>query len=106
MIQETTTTVEKAKSGKDGASVTAERKMVESIKEFCQSYSSSTLSGVTAIESGYNEKTEEAWVKVGLTRLSMKRAKQLGGEMNGRSDGSNGQGIKEQPGEVRTRVIR
>jgi hypothetical protein len=116
LVEEMESTVANTKStkgmgDKDGTVKTAERKMVESVKEFTRSYASGNLKGVTVIEAGYDEKKEEAWVKVGLSKTMMGIAKQLDDELKGKqTDGETGasdkKGITSQPSEVRSRVIR
>jgi hypothetical protein len=101
----------KGTGDKDGAVKTAERKQVASVKEFARSYASGSLKGVTVIEAGYDEKKEEVWVKVGLSKTMMGIAKQLGDDLKGKqADGGTGasdkKGITSQPSEVRSRVIR
>ncbi len=115
IVEEMESTVANTKStkgtaDKDGTVRTAERTMVESVKEFTRSYASGTLKGVTVIEVGYDEKKEEAWVKVGLSKAMMGIAKQLGDGLNGKqTDGgtkaSDKSGITSQPSEVQSREI-
>ncbi len=89
---------------------TTERQMTESIKEFTRSYASGNLRGVTVLETGYDEKKEEVWVKVGISRKTIAIAGQVQKSMNDGSSvtpgGANGQSsgadVKTQPSEVRT----
>lgn len=61
----------------DATSRTIQREMVESVREFTRSYSEGVLRGITVIEQGFDEKAEEVWVKIGLSRRSVR----LGSEM-------------------------
>lgn len=64
-------------NGKEAISRTTQRDMVESVKEFTRSYSAGTLRGVTVLEQGYDEKAEEVWVKIGLSRRTAALGQQL-----------------------------
>lgn len=64
-------------NGKESISRNTQREMVESVKEFTRSYSAGTLRGVTVLEQGYDEKAEEVWVKIGLSRRSAALGQQL-----------------------------
>lgn len=67
--------------GQDKLSRKTRRQMVSSLKQFTRSYSSGNLRGITILGTGYNEKAEEAWVKVGLSRKTAAIAKNLNREM-------------------------
>jgi hypothetical protein len=60
-------------SGADKFVKQNERKMIQTVTEFNGSFASGKLTGVSVLEQGYNEKTEEAWVKVGynLTTIGL-----------------------------------
>jgi hypothetical protein len=114
LVQEMESTIAKTKmtkgtGDKDGTAKTAERTMVESVREFTRSYAKGNLKGVTVIETGYDEKKEEAWVKVGFSRTTMRMADQLRGDMtrdqSGTATSGTGQGINPQPSEVRSRKL-
>jgi hypothetical protein len=49
----------------------ATRTLASSVAETMKSYSRGSLRGVVILEAGYNDKTEEAWVKVGVSRDSV-----------------------------------
>ena len=66
--KESQTALRNQAGGKEAVSRTTQREMVESIREFTRSYSEGTLRGVTVLEQGYDERAEEAWVKIGLSR--------------------------------------
>jgi hypothetical protein len=109
--RESQTAVRNQKDGKEAISRTTQREMVESIKEFTRSYSAGTLRGVTVLEQGYDEKAEEVWVKIGLSRRSAALGQKLQGDLadpkgsqpsrktNGGTDGA----AIRQGGELRTR---
>jgi hypothetical protein len=67
----------KATAAERGAVKIAERKMVESVREFTRSYASGSIKGLTVVEVGYDQKKEEAWVKVGFSRTTMGIAEQV-----------------------------
>jgi hypothetical protein len=56
--------------------------MVESVKEFTRSYSQGTLRGLTIVDQGYDEKGDEVWVKVGLSKKTIGLANQIKQDMN------------------------
>lgn len=73
---EATTQVSTRQLGSSGESFGKEsqRVLATSLSEVLRSYSSSTLRGVMVLESGYDEASEEAWVKVGISRRSLAMA--------------------------------
>lgn len=73
-----------------GESISKEtvRKMETELQEFTRSYASGQLSGVIRLESGYDEKREEAWVRVGMSRKTMHAAKQLKSMLQGNPAGN------------------
>lgn len=73
---EATTQVSTRQLGSSGESFGKEsqRVLATSLSEVLRSYSSSTLRGVMVLESGYDEASEEAWVKVGISRGSLAMA--------------------------------
>lgn len=94
----------------EAVSRTTQRDMVESVREFTRSYSAGTLRGVTIIEQGYDEAGEEVWVKIGLSRTTMRLGAQMQQDIaNPRGSGSAARDTTKrpimQPGEVRTRRI-
>jgi len=72
LVAEVNTEIQQAErsiSGeKETVSKTTKRHMLESVTEFTRSYSSGMLRGITVLEQGYDEKAEEVWVKIGLSR--------------------------------------
>lgn len=65
-------------SGKnDKITRSTRRQMVESVNEFTHSHSSGNLVGVTILGEGYDEKAEEAWVKIGISRKTISIANSL-----------------------------
>lgn len=68
------TTQEKAGEGKSISTVD-QRTIGQSLTELTSSMASGTLSGVVVLESGYDEKEQEAWVVAGLSEKSMSAAK-------------------------------
>jgi hypothetical protein len=113
LVEEVDKTVENAErtlgTGKDDKFTrTSQRQMVESVKEFTHSFGSGNLRGVTVLETGYNEKAEEVWVRIGISRKTIAIANSLGQGMNGgaTSTGSPSQsqapiGVPLQPSENR-----
>jgi len=75
--RESQNAVRSQKDGQQSVSRETQREMVESIKEFTESYSEGMLRGVTVLEQGYDEAAEEVWVKIGISR----RNAALGGKL-------------------------
>jgi len=73
---ESTTQVSTRQQGTAGDSFDKEsqRALATSLSEVLRSYSSSNLRGVMVLESGYDETSEEAWVKVGISKASIAMA--------------------------------
>ena len=55
----------------DATTKESERKVATSVAETLRSSSRGTLRGVMVLEAGYDERKEDAWVKVGVSRASM-----------------------------------
>lgn len=93
---------------KESLSRTTQRTMIESVKEFTHSYASGNLRGVTILETGYNEKAEEAWVKIGISRKTIAVSQEVqqsiktGEGPSSKSGNTQSQGVQTQPSEVRT----
>jgi hypothetical protein len=68
------TTQEKAGEGKSISTVD-QRTIGQSLTELSSSMASGTLSGVVVLESGYDDKEQEAWVVAGLSEKSMSAAR-------------------------------
>jgi hypothetical protein len=88
LVEEVDKTVQNAdriqESGKDDKITrSTHRQMVESVKEFTHSHSSGNLVGVTILGEGYDEKAEEAWVKIGISRKTISVANSLGKSLSG-----------------------
>jgi hypothetical protein len=101
LIEEVNTEVQQAtrnqSGGNESMSRTTQREMVESVKEFTRSYSAGTLRGVTVLEQGYDEKAEEVWVKIGLSRRTAGLGQQLQQDLaNPRGTGTKGVGGADQ----------
>jgi hypothetical protein len=90
--------------GKSSLNKESTRKMSESVKEFTGSFAHGTLSGVSVLEQGYNDKTEEAWVKVGYSMRTKAIADQMRNGNSGNS-GTAGTGSPVPQGEVRSRSL-
>ncbi len=96
-------------------SKTAQRQMVESVKEFTRSFSQGTLRGVNIIEQGYDQKADEVWVKIGITKGGIHTANAVRKAMNDtgtsptmsavKADSSKGK-AGAQSSEVRARCCR
>lgn len=94
-------------SGGESFDKDSQRVLATSLSEVLRSYSSSTLRGVMVLESGYDEASEEAWVKVGISRGSIAMASAASSAMTaanptaqGQQTGGAGQ-VRTQPTEVR-----
>jgi hypothetical protein len=79
--KESQTALRRQSNGTQSISRDTQREMVESIKEFTRSYSAGTLRGVTILEQGYDEKAEEVWVSIGLSRRTAALGQQLQGDL-------------------------
>jgi hypothetical protein len=81
------------------------RVIASSLSERIRSMSGSKLRGVSVLEAGYDDKLDEAWVKVGISRKTMAIASEVSGDMNrGQSphaSGSSAAGVKTQSTEIR-----
>lgn len=94
-------------SGGESFEKDSQRVLATSLSEVLRSYSSSTLRGVMVLESGYDETSEEAWVKVGISRGSIAMASSASGAMTGGNQTGQGQKtgvagqVRTQPTEVR-----
>jgi hypothetical protein len=73
-------------SAGDGFGKDSQRVLATSLSEVLRSYSSSNLRGVIVLKTGYDETSEEAWVKVGISRASIAMA----GDAKAFSSGSSG----------------
>ncbi len=103
------TTTSRKGTGADGISKEAQRKLATSLTEVMRSYSKGTLRGVTVLEVGYDEKREEAWVRVGVSQETMgiARSVQTGRQANQPAPipaaaGGRREEVVRQPSEVRT----
>ena len=101
--------ISQSTGSKDQLSRTTQRTIVDSVKEFTHSYASGNLRGVTVLETGYDQKAEAAWVKVGLSRKTIATAQDLQQSMRtgnpstpGNADSGKSQGVPSQPSEVRS----
>ena len=55
-----------------------QRQLIQSLTEVTASFASGSLTGVIVLEKGYDKKTQEAWVVVGISQKTMKAAKAVG----------------------------
>lgn len=93
-------------SGGDSFEKDSQRVLATSLSEVLRSYSSSNLRGVMVLESGYDEASEEAWVKVGISRGSLAMASAASDAMTAgpaarAGTSGEGSGVRSQRGEVR-----
>ncbi|HZS53856.1 MAG TPA: hypothetical protein VFA65_05600 [Bryobacteraceae bacterium] len=86
---------------------TDERTLIENLTEVTASFASGTLRGVIVLEKGYDDKTQEAWVVVGISQKTIAAARGVR-DMTTRIQGSSPSDSTEQshsigiqPGEVR-----
>jgi hypothetical protein len=114
LVEEVDKTVQRAQRTQGtgaGDKLTKEnqREMAVSVREFTHSYSSGNLRGVTVLDMGYNDKAEEVWVKIGISRATtatadvLKHAISGGGgasSMSTNRDPSTG-AVISQPSEIR-----
>jgi hypothetical protein len=86
------------------------RRLATSLSETIKSYSRASLRGLVILESGYNEKTEEAWVKVGISRnsvaaanvqQSMQNSNQVQQDRAPTRNEQSQDGVKPMPSEIR-----
>ena len=66
-------------SKEDQMSKINKRTLIENLTEVTTSVASGRLRGVIILERGYDEKSEEVWVKVGIGRQSLNAARELDG---------------------------
>lgn len=102
-----TATQQRRTGGSSQLTKTDTRTVAESLTEVTSSFASGTLSGVIILEKGYNEKTEEAWVVVGISDKTIRAAQGVRTMSNPNptnseslTPGGNGT-ITKQPGEIR-----
>lgn len=80
-----------------------QRTMLESLTEITTSFASGKLKGVIVLEKGYDDKTDEAWVVVGISDKTIRAARDVRNmgqeERPAQSAGSDQLG--KQPSEVR-----
>ena len=69
----------------DSWSKSNQRQMVENLTEVVGSFARGSLGGVMILEKGYDEANEEAWVKVGISRKSIKATGEVNDMLNGDS---------------------
>jgi len=55
-----------------------QRQMISSLTEVTSSVAAGSLRGVIVLERGYDDREEQAWVKVGISKKSMAASKALG----------------------------
>jgi hypothetical protein len=80
------------------------RTMVEALTEVTASFASGRLRGVVVLEKGYSDKTDEAWVVVGISDSSIKAARDvqnMGREQQSPPASSALDSLGRQPSEVR-----
>lgn len=75
----------KTKDGQLSLATEATRRMSESLKETTRSFAAGRLRGVIILEKGFDPKTGEAWVVVGMSQKTMAAAGQLAREVNAAS---------------------
>jgi hypothetical protein len=114
IVEEVDSTVQQSKrtqgtGSNDEFTKTSQRTMVESVKEFTRSYAAGNLRGVTILETGYNEKAGEVWVKLGISRKTVAAAGAIkqsmtapGGTSAAGKAKNDSQDVQKQPSEVRT----
>jgi hypothetical protein len=84
-----------------------ERTLIENLTEVTGSFASGTLSGVIVLEKGYDAKTEEAWVVVGVSDKTIQAAHDLHSTTSGAHPAAaapspaKSDSIRTQPSEVR-----
>ncbi|WP_027477296.1 hypothetical protein [Curvibacter gracilis] len=75
------------------------RKMESELQELTNSYASGTLRGVIRLDSGYDDKREEAWVRVGMSRRTIEAARALQQSLhNAQADRPEPAGAPTRPG--------
>ena len=82
VVTEIQSELNKATQTREGGNVTSqtkvdERQLIESLTEVTTSFASGKLRGVIVLEQGFDEKTSEAWVVVGISKRTMASANSL-----------------------------
>jgi hypothetical protein len=104
-IDSTSQTASRSQTGeKTTMSKDSFRKMSESVKEFTGSFARGSLSGVTVLEQGYNDKSEEAWVKIGYSMKTKGIAGQMRNDSRELGAGQGG-GVRFPEGYVRSKSL-
>lgn len=86
-----TTTSRYQGASADGISKEGQRRLATSLSETIGSFSKGTLRGVVVLEAGYDDKREEAWVRVGVSQETMAMARSTQNALAGRGS-PNGSG--------------
>ena len=105
-VQSDINTARQTRSTGNKAHVTKndERKLIEALTEVTTSFARGNLRGVVVLESGYDKGLEEAWTVVGISKKSIRAAKQAEGFVAGKDSkvqASETDGMSKQGTEVR-----
>jgi hypothetical protein len=80
-----------------------QRTLVEALTEVTASFATGKLSGVIVLEKGYDDKTQEAWVVVGISQKTIKAARDVQDTIADPNAGNRGapDSMGRQPSEIR-----
>jgi hypothetical protein len=81
---------------KEAITKTNKRVMIETLGQVAGSAAAGRLKGVIILERGYDEKREEAWVKVGISSKTIGAAEDLGKALSGKGKPINDQKEKSE----------
>jgi hypothetical protein len=111
IVAEVQTDINKATQNRETGEKTTvkksdERVLIESLTEITASFAAGTLRGVIVLEKGYDEKTQEAWVVVGISDKTLNASRGVNNMLEGKKTDSKNSttgesGIEKQPSEVR-----
>lgn len=85
---DTDTAIRTRSEAGDAISKETKRMMISTLTQITRSFASNDLRGVILLEKGYDQKKEEAWVKVGISRKTMNAAQSLSNAISSPSTGS------------------
>ena len=91
---DTDTAIRTKSEAGDAISKETKRMMVSTVTQVTRSFASNDLRGVILLEKGYDQKKEEAWVKVGISRKTMNAAQSLSNAISAPSTGSSTEGVR------------
>ena len=91
---DTDTAIRTKSEAGDAISKETKRMMISTVTQATRSFASNDMRGVILLEKGYDQKKEEAWVKVGISLKTMNAAQSLSNAISAPSTGSPIEGSK------------